>query len=55
MNKPLSYHMPGGEKLQDADRRKTSTMDEIIKNHLPTENIACITHEGVIATEIMKR
>ena len=49
MNKPLSHPMPGGEKLQDADKRITSTMDEIIKNHLPTENIACITHGGVIA------
>lgn len=49
MSKPLSYPMPGGEKLQDADKRITSTMDEIIKNHLPTENIACITHGGVIA------
>ncbi len=49
LNRPLSYPMPGGEKLQDADKRITSTMDEIIKSHLPTENIACVTHGGVIA------
>jgi broad specificity phosphatase PhoE len=49
MRKPLSYPMPGGEKLQDADKRITSTLDDIISHHLPAENIACVTHGGVIA------
>ncbi|MDQ7822210.1 MAG: histidine phosphatase family protein [Candidatus Eremiobacteraeota bacterium] len=46
---PLHNPMPGGETLPSMERRVTASLNEIIRNSLPTESVVCITHGGAIA------
>jgi phosphoserine phosphatase len=46
---PLHNPMPGGETLQEVDSRVTSSLEKIIKSHLPQESAVIVTHGGAIA------
>jgi phosphoserine phosphatase len=49
---PLHNPMPGGETLQEVDRRITSSLEGIIKSHLPSESAVVVTHGGAIAVAL---
>jgi broad specificity phosphatase PhoE len=49
---PVDNHIPGGEKVVELDARVATSLDKIIKNHLPAENIVLVTHMGPIAVAL---
>lgn len=49
---PVENNIPGGEKAADLDNRVATSLDRIIKNHLPAENIVLVAHMGPIAVAL---
>ncbi len=49
---PLNYHIPGGEKVQDVDRRVVDSINDLIKKHRPEDNLIIVTHGGPIGVVI---
>ncbi len=51
---PLAYKVPGGETVQDVEKRVVSTLEKIIKENRQDANVVLITHGGPISVILCK-
>jgi len=51
---PLANQVPGGETVQDVEKRVVSTLDRIIKENRQDANVVLVTHGGPISVILCK-